>query len=270
MAAAVLAVSGCGSAMEGTGGNAPTSAPLTAAPSPTRAWPKTVEERCKVPVKGDVARVPAPGGTLSAGVVGEGAVGVVLLHQTSGAGFCGWATYGQWLAAKGVNVVMLDVCNYGQSTCNDTLLKDWAAQLKAGVDFARSRGATKVTIVGASLGGALALGAGQKAGADAIVDLSGPHEWDGVPDAVTAARATSVPLLIAAADADTDIGVPELKSALAASPAKHKRYVEMPGQDHGWSGISNGMSVDTVFSPLATTVLKWIQGDYAAPAKSGS
>ncbi|EAP98587.1 hypothetical protein JNB_00425 [Janibacter sp. HTCC2649] len=261
MVATVLAVSGCGAGST-PGGDAPSSAQLTAAPSPSRSIPKTVEARCKIPAKGDVVQIPAPGGTLSAGVLGEGSVGVVLLHQTSGAGFCGWATYGQWLAGQGINVVMLDVCNYGQSTCDEALLKDWTAQVKAGVDFARSRGATKVTVVGASLGGVLAMGVGEKAGADAIVNLSGPSEWEGVPDAVTAAKATTVPLLVSAADADTGIEATVLKAAVAASPAAHKRYVAMPGEEHGWSGISNGMSVDTVFSPLATTVLKWIQGDY--------
>ena len=263
MVAAVLAVSGCG-ASETPRGDAGASAKQSATPTPSRSLPRTVEERCKIPAKGDVVQVPASGGTLSAGVVGEGQVGAVLLHQTSGAGFCGWATYGQWLADKGVNVVMLDVCNYGQSRCDDALTKDWVAQLKAGVDFARSRGATRVTVVGASLGGVLALGAGEKAGADAIVNLSGPDEWEGVPDALAAAKATTVPLLISAADADVGIDVSALKAAVAASPAAHKRYVPMPGEAHGWSGISNGMSIDTVFTPLATTVLTWIQGDYGA------
>lgn len=269
MVATVLSVSGCAGGTTPSG-DAPASAPLTAAPSPSRSVPKTVEERCKIPAKGDVVQVPAPGGTLSAGVVGQGKVGAVLLHQTSGSGFCGWATYGQWLADKGINVVMLDVCNYGQSTCDEALLKDWSAQLKAGIDLARSRGATKVTLVGASLGGALALGVGEKAGADAIVDLSGPETWEGVPDAVTAGKSTTVPLLIAAADADVGIDVAELKAAVTASPAAHKTYVAMPGQAHGWSGISDGMSIDTVFTPLATTVLKWIQGDYAIPGRNAS
>ncbi|MEO7268444.1 MAG: hypothetical protein ABIW49_04470 [Knoellia sp.] len=125
-----------------------------------------------------------------------------------------------------------------------------------------SRFATRVTVVGASLGGVLALGAGEKAGADAIVNLSGPSEWEGVPDAVTAAKATTVPLLISAADADVGIDVSVLKAAVATSPAAHKRYVAMAGQAHGWTGISNGMSIDPVFTPLATTVLQWIQGDY--------
>ena len=260
---AVSGFSGCG-AGETPGREAGASAPLTQAPSPTRSLPKTVEERCKIPVKGDVVQIPAAGGTLSAGVIGEGVRGAVLLHQTSGSGFCGWATYGQWLASKGVNVVMLDVCNYGQSTCDDALLKDWAAQVKAGVDYARTRGATKVTLVGASLGGALAMGVGQQAGADAIVNLSGPEEWEGVPAALDAANATTVPLLVSAANGDDGIDVDALKAALAASPAAHKRYVTMDGSAHGWSGISDGLSVDPVFTPLATTVLKWIQGLYAA------
>lgn len=268
MAAVVLAVSGCGQGdgADGDGAEGASNAktPVAQAPSPTRSLPKTVEERCKVPVKGDVVAVPAQGGTLSAGVIGEGKTGVVLLHQTSGAGFCGWATYGQWLAEKGVNVVMLDVCNYGQSTCDDALVKNWAAQVRAGVDFARTRGATKVTVVGASLGGVVAMGVGQEAGADAIVNLSGPDTWEGVPDAVAAAKATTVPLMVSAADADVTIDTDVLKTALAASPAKDKRYVPMEGQAHGWSGISDGMSVDPVFTPLATIVLKWIQGSYGA------
>ena len=217
-----------------------------------------------MPAKGDVVQIPAPGGTLTAGVVGEGSVGVVLLHQTAASGFCGWATYGEWLADKGVNVVMLDVCGYGRSLCDDTLSDDWTAQLKAGVDFARTRGATKVTVVGASLGGVLAMGVGQKAGADAIVNLSGPGTWKGVPDAVEAAKATTVPLLVSAGDGDSDIDVPALKAAVIASPAEHKRYVPMPARDHGWSGIRTGVMIDPEFSPLATTVLEWAKGNYAS------
>ena len=118
-------------------------------------------------------------------------------------------------------------------------------------------------MVGASFGGSLAIGVGEKAGADAIVDLSGPSEWKGVPDVVTAAKATTVPLLIAAADGDNDIYAVDLKEAVAASPATKKKYVPMPGREHGWSAISDGVIVDTRFTPFATTVLKWIQGDYA-------
>ncbi|KGN36326.1 alpha/beta hydrolase [Knoellia subterranea] len=260
-----LSVSGCGSSADSPTGAAGTQASSpSAAKASTRPWPATVEERCKIPAQGEIAKVPATGGTLSAGVLGKGTVGAVLLHQTSGSGFCGWATYGQWLGAKGVNVVMLDLCNYGQSTCDDALVKDWTAQVKAGVDFARGRGATSVTLVGASLGGVVAMGVGEEAGADAIVNLSGPSEWEGVPDAVDAARATTVPLLVSAAEADDGIDAAELQAAVRASPSAHKAYVPMDGQAHGWTGISDGMSVDPVFTPLATTVLGWIQGKYAS------
>lgn len=262
MVAAALAVAGCG-ASDTQRGDASTSAPLTEAPAPTKSLPASVEERCRIPVQGDVVSVPAPGGSLSAGVVGEGNVGAVLLHQTSGAGFCGWATYGRWLADRGVNVVMLDFCNYGQSTCDTALTADWTAQVKAGIDYSRGRGAMTVTLVGASLGGVVSLGVGEKAGADAIVNLSGPSTWEGVPDALTAAKATTVPLLVSASSADAGIDAAGLEAAVAASPSAHKRFVPMPGQAHGWSGISDGMSIDPVFTPLATTVLEWIKGSYA-------
>ncbi|WP_146132953.1 alpha/beta hydrolase [Knoellia remsis] len=262
----VLVMAGCGTSGSDPGGDSTdrdADAGASRTPSVTRSMPASVEERCKVPVKGEMVTVSAPGGTLSAGAIGDGTTGALLLHQTSGAGMCGWATYGAWLADKGVNVLMLDFCTHGQSQCEDALSKDWTAQVKAGVDALRKRGATSVTVVGASLGGVVALGVGQEAGADAIVDLSGPMEWPGVPDSTSAAKATTVPLLVSGAAADTGIDVAGLEAAVAASPATDKRFVPMPGQAHGWSGISDGMSVNPEFTPLATIVLKWVQGDYA-------
>lgn len=262
LAALVLVVSGCGAETEPETSSPSTATKSSAVPSPTPSLAASVAERCGIEARGEMALAPAAGGALSAGAVGEGSTGAVLLHQTSGAGMCGWATYGQWLADKGVNVVMLDLCGYGQSQCDEALSKDWGAQVKAGIGLAKKRGATTVTVVGASLGGVVAMGVGQQAGADAVVNLSGPKEWDGVPDALTAAKATTVPLLVSAAAADDGIDAEALQAAVEASPAKEKRYVPMKGSEHGWGGISDGMSVDPVFTPLATTVLNWVKGSY--------
>lgn len=263
--ALLLALTACGSsADDGSDDTAASTSPTTSTAAPSTKVPATMEEKCNVPLKGEVVPVPVGDNTLMAGVLGEGEDGVVLLHQNVMAGSCGWGPYGEWLAGRGVNVVMLDLCGYGGVRCDAELAKDWTSQVKGGIDLARSRGAKQVTVVGASLGGVVAMGVGQKAGADAIVDLSGPVEWENVPDLMTAAKETTVPLLISSAPGDVGIDTTKLQAAVKASPAKEKRFVEMPGDAHGWGAIFDGQIVEPTFAPLATTVLHWIQGKYTA------
>lgn len=258
-------LSGCGTAAGNDGAEAAAPAPATTAAKPApRHTDSTIEERCNVPIEGDLRPLPGPGGsTISVAVLGDGPRAAVFLHQTSGAGMCGFATYAVWAAKRGVRAILVDLCGWGQSRCEGSLNEDWTAQVRIPVEWARAHGASSVTLVGASMGGALALGVGQKVGADAVVDLSGPSAWQGVPDAVPAARATSVPLLVAAAPSDAGIGVAQLREAVAVAPAKHKRYISAP-DGHGWSMLSDGMAVDPVFTPLASTVLAWVKGDYSA------
>ena len=158
----------------------------------------------------------------------------MLLHQTGRGGLCGWVTWARWAAEQGVLAVAVDDCAHGPSRCSDALANDTRAMVALAVDWARAQGATRVAVVGASMGGARALGVGQAAGADVVVDLSGPAHWEGVPDAVAAARSTTVPLLVVTSAGDRGIPADELAAAVAASPARQKRFVKLPGRSHGW------------------------------------
>lgn len=260
----VAAAAGCGGDQKGgadQGGGAPTTS------GRTTTAPTTVEERCKVPVAGSLTEFPGPGGSVLTGaVLGTGPDVAVLLHQTSPAGFCGFAPYAEWLAGQGVRAVLVDLCGWGKARCQGAFAGDLGAQVKLPVDWARAHGATRITVVGASMGGALALGFAQPSGADALVDLSGPVVWSGTPGAGEAAAATTIPLLAAMAPGDRDgIGMDPtaLAAAVASSPAKHKRFVSTDG-GHGWVMLGDNAATDARWYPLATTVLQWVRGEYAA------
>lgn len=228
-------------------------------PAPT---PSTVEDRCHVAVPGKLVQTETPDGSVLTGAsFGAGANTAILLHQDSASGLCGFILFGRWAADHGVGALAFDVCGYGRASCNPDLLGDPVSQLRAMVAYARRQGARRVTLVGASMGGALALGAGQRAGADAVVNLSGPAYWDDVPSAADAARATTVPLLVVAADSDRGISASALRAAVRASPARFKRYVAAP-KGHGTAVLSDESVDDPRFTPAARIVLGWVKGRY--------
>jgi dienelactone hydrolase len=261
LAAVLVAVlAACGDGRVG-GGAAPSRTPQ---PLPI-STPTSIEDRCLVPVEGGLTSFPGPDGSVLAGaVLGEGEAAAVFLHQTSKSGFCGFATYAEWAAAQGVRAVLVDLCGWGRSTCKGAFASDPEAQVRLLVDWARAHGARRVTLVGASMGGAIALGVGERAGADAVVDLSGPATWPGVPTAAEAARHTTVPLLLAVAARDREMDPPALRAAVEGAPARHKRFVSAPG-GHGWTMLNDGPLTEPVWTTLATDVLSWIKGDYSDP-----
>jgi dienelactone hydrolase len=259
----VTLVAACGgpSSMDAGSASAGTST-RSATPLPTREPTRSVAERCYVDVPGEVVDIPGADAPSSLGAVayGHGRTAVVLLHQTGHGGLCGWVTYARWVGSQGVLAVAVDDCGYGASRCTEQLAGDTRAMVALAVDWARSQGATRVAVVGASMGGARALGVGQAAGADVVVDLSGPTHWEGVPDAVAAARMTTVPLLVISADGDRGIPGDELAAAVAASPAPVKEHLRIPGSAHGWNITMDGIAADARVTHEGRLVLDWATG----------
>lgn len=251
--AAALTLAACGSS--------PASVPSsrTPTPLPTKEVPRSIAQRCFLDVPGEVVDLPSATAPDRLGAVayGSGSTALVLLHQTGRGGLCGWVTYARWAAEQGVLAVAVDDCTHGPSRCTGPAAGDTRAMVALAVDWARARGATRVAVVGASMGGARALGVGQAAGADVVVDLSGPAHWDGVPDAVDAARATTVPLLVVTSAADRGIPADELGAAVAASPAQHKRFLKLPGRSHGWDLTMESIAADAAVTPTGRLVLDW-------------
>ncbi|GGB20488.1 hypothetical protein GCM10011492_08010 [Flexivirga endophytica] len=199
------------------------------------------------------------GAKLPAATLGTGADVAVLLHQTDGDGACGWFPVAGMIASQGVRVLAFDLCGYGATTCTSTTSP--ALQVRAAVRWARSHGARHVTVVGASMGGSVALGTAAKTAPDAVVDLSGPMTWEGVTGSTAAARALRVPLLGAVADGDPSTDSAALRRAVLSSPAKH-RFVTAP-DGHGIEMLASYKNGKDVPTPLLRTVVRWIKGDYS-------
>jgi pimeloyl-ACP methyl ester carboxylesterase len=198
----------------------------------------------------------ADGVDLAAVRVGGGAHGVVLIHDARG-DLCSWWQFAQRLADEGFHVLAFDLRCYGFSECGRA--GDYVADTVAAVGALRRAGATRVALVGTSLGAAVAIVAAARhdAGVTGVVALSltrsdaaltggpdgrGPYtvtdagtRTDAAPRTVTDATARlRVPLLFCLADADGEAMSPASVAALAApTPTADRRVLTVPGPAHG-------------------------------------
>ena len=133
-----------------------------------------------------------PGGALVyAAVVGTGPTTAVFVHEAGPTGLCGFWPYADWLArTKGVRSVLFSQCGAGASQCPPGNPADqWLAMTTAAATWARAHDAGRITLVGASAGGVVALqvAASIRPPVDAVVNLSGERGWMGL-DSLAAAR----------------------------------------------------------------------------------
>ncbi|RYP86228.1 alpha/beta hydrolase [Nocardioides guangzhouensis] len=211
---------------------------------------------------GEVAFLPGGDGSwLSTASFGEGDTAAVFVHQTGITGLCGWVPYAEWAGRQGIRAVLVDVCGFGRSQCSDVLADDPAAQMALAVDHARQQGATTVVLVGASMGGALVAGAGEQAGADALVDISGPTDWEGVPSVERAVPAITVPARLVFARAD---GPEHWRRARAAARGTDVEFVDVPGAGHGYTIVTDGSLVDATITGPGKDLLAWVRQQSAA------
>jgi pimeloyl-ACP methyl ester carboxylesterase len=159
-----------------------------------------------------------------AAVAGDGPIGIVTV--SGGEGFiCQWEPYARELADQGdMRVLMFD---FGDDPVADVL---------AAAEWLRQDGATRVSLMGASIGGAIAVHAGAE-GTDvaAVVTLSAPKHPDRyVGNVIPAARRLAVPALHAGSRQDgfTYFGR-DTRQIHRATKARTKHLVLIPGGDHG-------------------------------------
>jgi len=124
--------------------------------------------------------VTADGVKLAARVWGSGATAVVLAHGFSeGVAQDAWLEYPDELADRGLMALTFNFRGFcgDRSVCSDgdmELGKNWR-DVVAAVDHARSRGAKRVFVIGASMGGLAALRAAQTMELDGVVSLATPQ-----------------------------------------------------------------------------------------------
>jgi dienelactone hydrolase len=205
------------------------------------------------------AVVRGPGLVLPAVTAGRGRTVAVLLHQTNGNGFCGWLSFAQRVAqVPGQTALAIDLCGYGQSDCAEgsTTIGRQVAQVRAAIGYARDRlGARRIVLVGASMGGSLAvLAAARDRRVDAVVDLSGPEEWGGAAVHRHGAELRA-PLLVAMSDRERPV---EIESARALADAAPPGSVFL-GADSG-HGYELLEAADGRPTPVSDQVLARIAG----------
>lgn len=220
-------------------------------------------QRCGRPdVEAVVETVAGPDGArLELSSVGRGETVALLLHQTGRSASCGWWPFANRMAENGIRAVMVDLCNFGRSTCDQS--KPWSTdyvdQVVRVVAHVRSSGATRISLVGASLGGTVAAVSAGRAGVDAVADLSG----FGFPPMVTgpALAALTIPLLGAGSHSEETESA-TLAAEVGASASRTKRFV-WSDAGHGWTLVFDGPRPESPLSDVGRTVIAWARGDYA-------
>ena len=182
------------------------------------------------PPSGDLHLRAADGTRLLAHRFGSGKTAVVLAHQSDGT-LCQWVPYAKRLAARGYTAIAFDFRNAGGSqNVPWTATRRLGGDVAAAAQAARAAGATKVFLVGASLGGSAVISAGanvrpQVAG---VVSVSGSAD---LADALVAAKRLRAPALYLAAKGDRDFAA-DVPRLAAATRSPHEAIV-LPGYEHG-------------------------------------
>jgi dienelactone hydrolase len=165
---------------------------------------------------------------------GTGRTAVVLVHQ-SGADLCQWAPYATRLASLGYRAFALDLRSNGRSQYRPLPAGlRFTADIAAVVKEARREGATRVFVVGASLGAnaAVVAAANIRPLITGVVSLSAPGTFR--LDAVSAAKHLQVPALYVASEVDEGgIYATDAKTMFDATPTTDKSVAIVPGGKHG-------------------------------------
>lgn len=235
-------------------------------PPPTPTLRTGVEQACGVagPAGIEIADVTVHTTTrvrLVAAVLGSGTHGVVLLHQNDD-GLCGWLPYAGYLAGQGFQVAVFDRrCSFQSGCISGEAAYDFVGDVRAVVDTLRGRGAQHIGLVGASFGGAVAIGACAEVPVAACAALS-PALFDHkLGDGVTAKNAISrirQPLLVAVAPDDADSPEDDVRALLERVQPDVATFVTLPvGGGHGWDAVADpSTGQPTAFSVRLLTFLR--------------
>ncbi len=202
-------------------------------------------------------------GTIPAVAAGTGRTVVVLLHQTDGGGLCGWLEFATTLADDpALAVLAIDLCRYGESRCravtNGTFRDaDQVDPVALAVRYARaSMGAERVVVLGASMGGSVALmAAATVPGIDTAINLSGPVDWAGM-EAIRMGKELPVPVLFAMADPEGPDQVNGARRIVSNAPTGSEFLPAEAG--HGYELLN---AMDGSLTPIAERVLRWIAAE---------
>jgi len=165
---------------------------------------------------------------------GRGTTAVVLAHQSRG-NVCQWAPYARRLASLGFMAIAFDFRGNGESQERPyPASRRLAGDVAAAVKVARSLGARKVVLVGASLGGSAVLVAAPniRPAVQGVVSLSAPADFGVGLDALSAVKRLDVPARYAAAETDPPFA-DDARALYDATRTQDKQLEIVPAGGHG-------------------------------------
>jgi pimeloyl-ACP methyl ester carboxylesterase len=167
--------------------------------------------------------------------VGTGTTGVVLGHQYF-SDHCEFMALARELAGLGYRALSIDFRGNGLSSTGRSNRLD--LDVAAAVARLRADGATRVKLVGASMGGTAALVAGSwvRPAVDGIVSLSGPDYFRGL-DALRAVKRSKVPVRFLVSRDDRPFAS-DATTLMKNAAARDKAIVRYTDAGHGSSILS--------------------------------
>ena len=179
---------------------------------------------------------------------------VVLVHQVN-QDHCGWSTEAAALAKK-YRVVSIDLRGYGTSQrAKGTTAFAYRNDIAAAVNALRTKGSTKIVLVGASMGGSAVVVAGAfiNPPVDGIVAVSAPTNFKG-QNAKTAAPKLRIParFLAASDDGGAVSSAKSLDRGSVNSP-DHQAVVFATG-GHGWALVRPGSPAEAALTAFIDTL----------------
>jgi dienelactone hydrolase len=185
---------------------------------------------------------------------GQGTTAIVLVHQVN-QDHCGWSSQAGALAKK-YRVMSIDLRGYGTSQrAKGTTAFAYRNDIAAATAELRAKGAKKVVLVGASMGGSAVVVAGAfiNPPVDAIVAVSAPTNYKG-QNAKTAAPKLTIPARFLAAN-DDGAAVSSAKSLdrSATSSPNHQVVVFAEG-GHGWALLHPGSPAESALTAFVDSL----------------
>jgi pimeloyl-ACP methyl ester carboxylesterase len=200
----------------------------------TAARPNAVDP-CIQPGDTAVHLKTADGATVYGVEVGTGSTGVVLGHQYF-SDHCEFMQLARELAGAGYRALTIDFRYNGQSTGGNSSRLD--LDVAAAVARLRADGATRIKLVGASMGGTAVLVAASwiRPPVDGVVSLSGPTFFRGL-NAVRAVRHSRVPVRFLVTRGERRFAS-DATYLMRAAAAKDKAILRVSGGGHGSSMLA--------------------------------
>jgi pimeloyl-ACP methyl ester carboxylesterase len=187
-----------------------------------------------------VAFQASDGVALKGVLLGRGKTGVALVHEFR-RDLCSWLPFARALAQSGYLVLAFDARNFGSSArVNSAAAFAVDRDVRGAATLLRARGAKRIVLGGASMGGTAVLvaGAALRPTPAAVVSLSGPTDLSSM-DALAAVRKLHAPTLFLAGRYDTQFAA-DARRMYAASASMQKRLAIRTTGAHGTDLLRGG------------------------------